>query len=350
MAEKKIVVHGRYIENDACRFHRLLLPFRFLQPRHPEFELACNCDPNPVGADAYLFHGAPDYVTVARIGRWKRNGAIVVWSMDDDFWSLPDWNGNKVDDIGLDHLAAVGDLADLILVSTPALGLAFAARGYGGKVCVAPNLMDLTLYPGDAVPEPEPGRPVRVMWAGSVTHARDLAVMAEGLYCALDALKPGLMEVCFLGAAPPHPILRDWLMRGVVWQQAVPFTGYWDALAAYSPHVWLAPMEDCPFNHSKSALRIGEGFALRAAVVASPVGEYKAAGDAASVLYSTTPAEWMDNVLRMVIPDTPARRHAVAAAGRERVERTMSWQNDACHAPWDEFLARVAGAVRAKRG
>ncbi len=342
------VLYAHYVADDACRFHRLLQPFRFLQPRHPEVQLVCAGDPNPEGADAYLFHGVPSRIACERIGRWKRTGAVAVWSVDDDYLTLPDWNGNKMDEDDLDRFAAVRDLADLILCSTPALGETFRAAGYGDKVCVAPNLLDLEMYPAEPPAEPAPGKPVRVLWSGSITHSGDLAVAADGVAAALDALPRGAVEVVFLGAAPPHPVLRDRLHKGVVWQPPVPFAQYWSVLAGYSPHVFLAPLADCEFNRSKSNLRVIEGFALNAAVIVSPVGEYKADGTMGSVWYAPTPSDWANLIVRLV--GDAGERRATAASGRRYVERHAAWQNPACHGPWDAFLGRVLELVSKRRG
>jgi glycosyltransferase involved in cell wall biosynthesis len=335
-------LYGHYVSDDPCRFHRILQPFRFLAPDIPHADLICSVDPGPRSYDAYVLHGLPDASTFNTIGKWKRRGGKFVWSVDDDWLTVPEWNPAKPDDRALANYYVCRDLADAILCSTVHLASTFTLDGYGHKVAVAPNLLDTRMYPPAGHPPVAPGEPVRVLWAGGGTHAEDTAEVEAGISRVLDRLGPAKVEFHFFGSAPPPAVLRDHLHRGVTWVPHVEFARYWQRLADLRPHVVLAPLAECEFNRSKSSIRVLDSWALSAAVVASPVGEYRVVRHGETGVVADTPHDW-EHLLLDLIGDHALRKR-VALAGRAELERDWAWQSPAAREPWRQVVAGWLGA------
>jgi len=336
-------IFAHYSADSAQHYHRLLQPFRFLQPEFPGVRLLVGPDPGHAPHAAYIVHGIVDFFSYPQIAKWKRQGGLFVWSMDDDYLSVPDWNPAKPGDRELGSHRLLREIADLILVSTPALAHAFGALGCGDKVMVAPNLLDLDLYPPAGHP-PEDG-PVRVAWAGSATHSKDMDLVAAACSRVLRDLGPGKVNFHWLGeAGPPPDLLRDHLHKGVWWHEQVSFQRYWATIAQIRPHVWLAPMVDCPFSRAKSNIRVLDGWALSAAVIASPVGEYTAIHHGDTGLFAA--GDWVDEI-RRVVTDRE-RRERIATRGRARLESQWSWQGDhSGKQAWRRVIRRIVESARA---
>lgn len=335
-------VYMQYAE-DGCRWHRLLQPARHLGRDFPDVEFFCslNHEPPDQGFDVYAMHGLLHWDTYKRVAAWKGRGKRFVWSVDDDFLTVPDSNPAKplpefANSYYLSRMAA-----DLIVCSTPPLAATFP----GFPTATAPNLLDLDYYAltGKPAPEPQPGHPLRILWAGSLTHSRDVMVAEPAVRHLLTA-HPGKVEVIFLGQGPPAGLVRDFLHAGLRHLPGVQFAHYWPTLAAVRPHVVLAPLDRDEFNRSKSNLRVLEGWALSAAVVATDWSEYGVIRHGGDGLLAADSDEFTAH-LEAVCTDPDLRRR-LAEAGRKRVEDEWSWQSRKAREPWRQVVGRMLEGVR----
>lgn len=313
--------------NNGCHAHRIYWPWKYLEADFPELDVDLSVG-DPVGDfEWFQTHGTPRLPMLGVVGGWKRRRGRWVWSVDDDYRQLPSFNPVKFSDDDANSFEAALDLADAILVSTPSLA---ATMGRPAKTLTAPNLMDVALY-GVAEPRPfEAGKPLTVLWAGSNTHDGDLAVMGDAVDRLLAKWTPAKVEFVFVGYCPPR-LLKRHLNEGVVYEPGVNFALYPKVLNAIRPHVVLAPLADHVFNASKSCIRIYEAWSLAAAVVASPVGEYRVVRDGVDGFFADSADEWFDRVDRLLTDHE--LRTTVAAEGRRRV-RDFDWRNPASRAPW----------------
>lgn len=339
-------IHLCYAGDSACPFHRLLLPARFCAPAFEraghEFTVG---DGLPEGSDWYAVHGIPGNTqTIIEVGKLKACGCRFLWSIDDDWMSIPDWNPAKLNPDGVGVYGVMTHMADAFLVSTPELVRVF--ERFGKPVHLGPNLLDLSQFPNADHETGAAGRrdvvvklPVRVCWVGGHTHRGDVAVMAEGLSRLMAKYGPRDVNVVFFGMQPPHELTKRFLHRNLTWQPAAPFPLYQATVNALKPNVYLAPLADIPFNLSKSNLRVMEGWALNAAVVASPVGEYRCIRSGEDGRYAHDPDEWFSAVERVTTDHQ--YRFDLAAAGRARVREECDWNRPACRRPWVEAFAKI---------
>jgi hypothetical protein len=117
---------------------------------------------------------------------------------------------------------------------------------------------------------------VRIGWAGSSTHSKDIEPAVAGLKIALEKWAKKKDAVSVVPAFMGHlgQIAAESFER-VVWQQPVIFDQYYQMLHGLSLDIGLAPIRPHPFNNSKSSIKFLEYSALNTATIASSFGPYK---------------------------------------------------------------------------
>lgn len=344
MDEKPKSVFMWYAADEACRMHRLLSPARYLKRDiNVRFKASArNEEETSQTFDAYAIHGLPLPESMSRMGVHQSNGKRWVWSIDDNYLQIPPWNPYKLPPEKLAYFEMASRLADDIVVSTPHLAGTFANRPahVREKVHYARNLIDLSLYP-TVKPAPWPERrPFTILWSGSYTHLFDVKQVIGGVRHILQKYARKVpVEFVFFGQAPPDELLTDFLHKGVSWTPGVELGLYWSVVTQMRPHVVLAPLYDCEFNRSKSNIRVLDGWALSAAVIASPVGEYSCIKDGEDGILAENDDGWA-MALEWMIEDDAARQR-IATAGRKRCEREWDWQSKVARRPWAEMYAKI---------
>jgi glycosyltransferase involved in cell wall biosynthesis len=199
----------------------------------------------------------------------KEAGVKIVYDVDDRFDSvLPDnpaaavYVKEKQDEIW----ELIG-LADLVTVSTQTLADHIRPRA-GGEVRVLPNFVPASITGRREDPDPSI---FKILWAGSPTHRRDLAIMAPALRDVLEAHQGKVRFVCF-GETLPEA-LQD-VRQYVDQRKFVAFSDYLDELGSIGADLMVAPLEDNEFNGSKSAVKALEAASCGYPILMSPVGEY----------------------------------------------------------------------------
>lgn len=174
----------------------------------------------------------------------KKQGVKLIYDLDDLFDSIPPENPaaaiyveRKVEDVW-----KIIELADLVTVSTGYLR-DYLEPKIGPKVRVLPNMIPAAITPERA---PVPGNCTRILWAGSPTHKRDLAIVAPALSRILGRYNGEVRFTCF-GERCPEGLPADC----VDLIEFVPFMEYLTKLAEVGAHFGIAPLEDTPFNQAK---------------------------------------------------------------------------------------------------
>lgn len=334
----------------GCLYHRQNCPVTFLHKDYEKYGWEFSVgDWMPPNHDVYVVHGLPEVPLMLNIATLKRRGKRIVWGVDDDWLSIPDWNPAKPQEIGLVVYDLMKHLADYILVSTPHLSTTFADVAH--KVLVAPNLLDLERFPKPPTVYDEgtglthyalaPKSVVRLMWSGGSTHSGDLEEMTDALYRIMDRYTSDQCVVLFQGMMPPSKLIRKYLHRGKLWHQPpVPFSSHQQIINSMDPHVYLAPLAPVEFNKSKSPLRILEGWALCACPVATDFGEYGTTVVAGENGRLVTDTESWYSALKRVIDD-PEYRVTMAMAGRRRVDHEYNWALPANRTAWTKAFDTI---------
>jgi hypothetical protein len=212
------------------------------------------------------------------------------------------------------------DAASLVTVSTPAL-----ARTIGDlcrRVLVVRNQLDERLFlagTGGEPPAPTAsngGDPIRLVYAGSLSHADDLAFLRE----VLERLRSrsGRFELDVVGGEHPDGE-PQWYRRREVPTDGGAYPEYVALLRRLRPEwdIAVAPLLDTPFNRHKSDLKFLEYSGLGLPGVYSAVEPYASVRDGETGLRARNSVEeWCEQIERLA-SDGDLRDRLRAAAWRE---------------------------------
>jgi hypothetical protein len=174
--------------------------------------------------------------------------------------------------------------------------LADQYKGYIDDIVVVPNYIERARW-GELKPVRQQGEKPRVGWAGSVTHDGDLAVI-------FDVVKATAKEVdwVFLGMCPDE--IRPYVVE---FHKGVSLDEYPAKLASLDLDLAVAPLEDVPFNHGKSHLRLLEYGVLGFPVICTDITPYR--GEYPVTRVASRFKDWVDAIRSHVADrDELARR------------------------------------------
>lgn len=251
---------------------------------------------------------APDAIVVQRqvtpeqlalFERYTRHSkAFRVFEIDDLITNVPIKNPRKSQFVANKELhkqfrKGVG-MCDRLVVSTEYLAEEY--RGYTGEVVAVPNFIERAVW-GELTPSRRQGERLRVGWAGSVTHHGDLDVIIDVVKATLDEV-----DWVFFGMCPESlkPLIKEF-------HPPVKLDDYPAKLASLNLDLAVAPLEDVPFNHAKSHLRLLEYGVLGYPVICTDITPYKGAYPVTRVPNKFK--NWVDAIREHVAdPDALARR------------------------------------------
>lgn len=319
-------------DRGGCGFYRIIWPAEALRAQGADVDIVFHTDAADRQVNAAYWNGddgsrtllaakAPDCDVVVlqrpltdiladSIPQLQRAGVKVVVEIDDDFTSISPRNVsfNSVHPTrsprrNWHHLKRSCDLADLVVVSTPALADVY---GRHGRVVVVPNY----------IPEsyqwiPRPWHEGTVLgWSGSIeTHPDDLQVVGRAVANTMRHTDAGFKVVgSGLGVRKALGLNDQPLACG--WQ---PLGAYPQMLADID--VGIVPLELTRFNEAKSWLKGLEMSAVGTPFVASPTGPYLDLVSRGAGLFAEKPRDW-EGLLRRLVT-SPGEREEMAGAGRE---------------------------------
>lgn len=251
--------------------------------------------------------------TAERILRAREAGQIVVSEVDDDYWNFPEAHAARtVTDPKVnassnrEHYRASIEASSLITVSTPYLAREIEA--WGPPVKVIRNYIDCDFWPlrppGDFVG-----------WVGGLPwRGNDLQLLRDTVVPWLRArgqffYHGGDVTRFHPGSAGIDAKLGYERVTTKALCSLFEYPGLWEPLRTA-----LIPMEDTPFNRSKSWVKGLEAAARGVPFIVSDHAEYRELGIGRLV---ETPEDWGRHLDELEDPDVYA---AEVAANRERAE------------------------------
>ena len=144
--------------------------------------------------------------------------------------------------------------------------LAEEYRGYTDEVLAVPNFLERSRWDG-LKPERRQGDKPRVGWAGSTTHDGDLHEIIDVVKATADEV-----DWVFFGMCPAElrPLIKEF-------HAPVALDDYAAKLATLNLDLAVAPLEDVPFNHGKSHLRLLEYGVMGYPVICTDITPYRGA-------------------------------------------------------------------------
>jgi GT2 family glycosyltransferase len=185
-------------------------------------------------------------------------------------------------------------MCDRFIVSTDYLAEQY--KGYINDIVVVQNYIERARW-GELRPARRYGAKPRVGWAGGVTHDGDLAEI-------FDVVKVTAKEVdwVFMGMCPDE--IRPFVAE---FHKGVNLEDYPSMLASLDLDLAVAPLEDVPFNHGKSHLRLLEYGVLGYPVICTDITPYR--GDYPVTRVPSRFKDWVDAIRSHVADrDELARR------------------------------------------
>jgi glycosyltransferase involved in cell wall biosynthesis len=328
-----------------CAYIRLLQPLT-----HPS--IAKRIDAHVVDERQALYYKADLLITQrtavpslahaqALIDHCRRHGIKLVYDLDDDLLGIgsthPDWEQLRALHPVILRLV---EEADSVLVATEMLRR--KVLQFRPDARVVPNALDERIWAElRPVPLPDAARPTRILYMGTPTHARDLALI-EPVCRELRAEFGRTIAFEILGVTADDAF-ADWAARvDLPAFAARSYPGFVDWCKSQARwHIGVAPLVDDEFNRSKSPIKAMDYAALGVAVIASDVPAYRGMvrHNQTGLLVPNEPEAWRQ-ALRAVILD-PRLRHQLAAQARASLfaEHTV----DAKAPVWVDALYAVVG-------
>lgn len=267
----------------------------------------------------------PDHVD-AFLTECRRRRVRLVVDLDDDLVTEP--ARLRLLDHGyartkLDALTSVLEQADAVIVSTQPL--AELMQSSTRSVTVVPNSLDPGVWPGLDVLDPRQrggaveGDTVRILYAGTVTHSEDLALLRTPILALQSEGRPVLLETVGITETP-----GDWFSALPLPDAAVNYPDFASWLLARADRwvLGVAPLAEHSFNHAKSDLKFLEYSALGLPTVASNAQPYAGIGEHGGQLVDTDTGAWTD-ALRALLDD-PAERAARVVRARRHLTAERS--------------------------
>lgn len=259
--------------------------------------------------DAIVFQRQVEWGQIEFIQRISRiSRAFRIFELDDLITNIPIMSSQKKlfveqKDVAKRFRKAVS-LCQRFVVSTDYLAEAF--KGYCDEIVVVPNYLERARWDGHA-PRRRGGGRARVGWAGSATHAGDLRLIVDVVKATADEVDWVFFGMC---PDPIRPLVREF-------HEPVKLDDYPARLASLDLDLAIAPLEDIPFNHGKSHLRLLEYGIMGYPVICSDITPYR--GDYPVTRVPNKFKAWVEAIREQV-----ADRDALARRGdlmREHVER-----------------------------
>jgi glycosyltransferase involved in cell wall biosynthesis len=272
----------------VSEFYRSATPYRMLaQAGHIEIESDPGDNPALIDRldqfDAAVFSRSDTDIHSLIIRECKMRGIRVIYDVDDNLDLIPPsigvfqaWHvrGKNAITPRLWHFKRNVAIADILTVSTPALGRQLC-DGYPrrlrerGDYLVLPNQILADSWRNiSPTPEKKPGE-VWVGWWGIYNHWddwRDIAPYIEPVITARPEVRLVILGMPELSHLFPALVESGQLLAGPFIEPAS-LDGYRQFVAAFD--IALAPTSPCPFNESKSDLKLLQYGAAGVPVIAS---------------------------------------------------------------------------------
>jgi glycosyltransferase involved in cell wall biosynthesis len=237
-----------------------------------------------------------------------------------------------------ERLAAYAEImgrATEVWCSTQALSASLQLAGVNDPV-VVPNSIDPRLwrrYRSAAPVVRDPGFGLEVLYAGSMTHARDL----ELLLPILDALAGDVpFRLTVVGVAP-DPASRPWIRRLSPGANALyPRYARWLRDLGSGFDVAVAPLVDTPFNRVKSDVKLLEYLAIGAVPLVTHIDGYVNSDVVQPGMLCAEPQVWLDRLRRF------AEDGDILADAKEEAHQMRDLM-------WQRRRAATTGTVLAER-
>lgn len=262
----KVLVHSPS-PSDGTSFYRAYGPLNALQKEYPDKVQITDCSMevswNSIRQFDIVFMQRPASKWQVDFIKMAKTYGVAVWvDWDDNYLEIPDSNNRKeyYTPFNIDLIRWIAKNADYITVSTEHLLGLF--KQFNENISVVRNGTDFEIF------NPNRWRNYKrdnlIMWRGSDTHNADFETYKQEIIELMDETPDYVWG--FFGYWP------EWAIDHLPSHRIKLFTNdgvieYIKTLMALNPKLVYVPLEDIPFNHSKSNIAWQEATLAGATVV-----------------------------------------------------------------------------------
>lgn len=336
MIEPKKVICYRG-DRAACWFYRLHAPMIYFAKNNEKtvkITVSSTINKDHLNQfDIVILQRQYKYDVLAPVLEMQKNGAKLIYEIDDDLFHIPAWNPaakilgvKKVQD-GIKHFLA---RVDALFVTTEQLAKVYS--DYCKRVYVLPNSIDYDVvynYPSNNV------LPV-VCWQGSMTHEKDLEIARAGF--ARIAQDKDLIFKMWCGYESMVTRKPVFDIPGTQVLPLVQFEAFFQMFSQVGVTIGLAPLAANSFNKGKSNLKFLEYTAQGAVTVASNFGPYKDTIEhmETGILIDDN-RNWYDSVRFLL--DNPDQRKRILENAQEFVKENYDVSKNYIY--WEDAIKEI---------
>lgn len=312
-------------DNGGCGSYRMLFPMKALAHDANLTLTDGNAKFIATDHDVVVMQKPMHAYRVDAIPELQKRGVAVVVEVDDDYWDLdrrnPAWrDGRLKQDYNVKHLWRACELADLVIVSTPALATLLPNKNTRVLRNCVPEWY-LSVEPDPLISWEEAEGKLIVGWTGDIAfHPGDLK---QARYSVPKVVRDTNSIFIGIGSEGIGPELgfADAEARYIGF---APLARYPSVIAGLN--VGLVPLEDSRFNTSKSWLKGLEYASLGVPFIASPRAEYVKLKERGAGLLAAKPRDWMSQ-LRLLLENDEARKNEIEI--NRTVARELTYEKNA---------------------
>lgn len=271
-------------------------------------------------ADVYVLQGIVDMDGIATLYEQQQEHGKKIIVDCDDWMEVPDDNPHKKEhevSNAIEIIKKTMEIADL--VTTTNENLSKELREINPNVRVIPNFIDLDRFGGERFEE---NNRLKIGWMGSMTHYKDLELVAPAIKEILDKYP---VDFVMMGDPRLKNLFPD---HNVECQLGVPFEYYPQKLRSLRIDIGICPLVDTVFNRAKSNIKAMEFGSLKIPVVASKVSPYQ---DLEGVIPLVNPEEWF-KAIELLILSREYRKDVARSLSNWTIKHALhnnynKWQN-----------------------
>ena len=311
-------------QNSGVGYHRMMMPIHYMNKEKAIVTDKLNDDLLETGFDIVVINRFLPYNTIDElIAAREKYGFKLVVDVD-DYWVLDEWHILKHQyptQRIIDHIK----IADMVTCTN--MGLRYYISSINKNVHVIPNALP---FGRDQFTDVHvPSDLVRVVYAGSITHEKDIAILKNPLKRVLsDKALVSKMYFTICGYDERNPYTK------MVWQRMVsdftvglklpgavrPALPVYEYMNFYNDaDVSIVPLVPSRFNAMKSNLKVLEAAAKKIPVLVSNTAPYDGCKHAIKVSNQT---EWYKNLKKLATD---------AIYRKEMGEKNFEWCNEYFH-------------------
>lgn len=272
----------------ACAYYRAMLPYIHCKDELAKKNISLHISDrisNDYKFDCYIFHRLLNPSFFPLLWDMKFNAKKkIVFDLDDNLFKIPSWSPARemMEGTAVQTLMTCLEWSDYITLTTDNFKRQLSAYdGWASKIHVLPNLIGMKdwSFPQHVPHLIRPGNPLKILWAGSITHHGDLEIIASACEEILKTREN--IKFVFMGMMPDslrvgekknnNEILKD----SVIMINNCDLNFYPQVLNLIAPHIALIPIEANDFNYAKSNIKYLEMSMAGATCIASNFGPYK---------------------------------------------------------------------------